>query len=151
MSGKSVEDYLTEGIYGKRRPKESERLQYLGTLRERIALALTIGQVMTDSGIDALEEAMKNHPNTKLLINGQVSHRFLECEKQLAHQYDIPYTIISNEDVETNIGAVLTYDYAVNIEDVFVEEKEDKNDSNDHCTTTETQSLFTRVRKWFIK
>ncbi|HLS35515.1 MAG TPA: DUF1694 domain-containing protein, partial [Bacillota bacterium] len=37
MNKKDVEDYLQEGIHGrKRRPKEAEREKYLGTLRERI-------------------------------------------------------------------------------------------------------------------
>src|SRR5690625_6063782 len=108
MGKKNVEDYLTEGIHGPRRPLEAERRKYLGTLRERIVIALTIGQVMTDSGIQKLEEAMKEHPDTQLLINGKVSYRFSSAEKSLARKYSIPYTVITNEEYETDIGAVLT-------------------------------------------
>ena len=43
MSNKNVNDFLTDGIYGTRLPKQEERNKYLGTLRERIVLALTIG------------------------------------------------------------------------------------------------------------
>lgn len=147
MSKKSVEDYLTEGIHGPRRPKESERRKYLGTLRERIVLALTIGQVMTDSGVEALEKAMKEHPDTKLLINGQVSHRFLQREKEVANRCNIPYTVISNENVETDIGAVLTYDHAVHIENIFIEEQNDKNNFEEN--NDDSPSLFKKVKKWF--
>src|SRR5690625_7889452 len=76
---------------------------------------------MTDSGITKLEEAMKEHRNTKLLINGQVSHRFLAAEKDLANKYNIPYTVISNEEYETDIGAVLTYDHAIDKENIYIE------------------------------
>lgn len=149
MGKKDVNDYLQEGIYGVRRPKEAERDKYLGTLRERIVLVLTIGQVMSDSGIDALERAMKKHPNTKLLLNGQVSYRFLDKEKELARKYNIPYTIITNEEIETKVGAVLTYDYAVNIENIYVdEEKEEKEEVT--IKKKEVKTLFTRVRRWFV-
>lgn len=148
MSGKNVEDYLNEGIYGKRRPKEAERLQYLGTLRERIVLALTIGQVMTDSGVDALDEAMKKHPDTTLLINGRVSHRFLQREKAVANKHNVPYTVISNEEVETDIGAVLTYDHAVNIENIFLEEKK-SDEEFEQKSKEENESLFSRLKNRF--
>lgn len=122
MTKKNVEDYLTEGMYGVRRPKEHERNQFLGTLRERIVIALSIGQVMSDSGLQKLEEAMQQHPHTKLIVNGHVSYRFLKEEKALANKYNIPYTSVTNEERKTEIGAVLTYDYAINKEDIFIKE-----------------------------
>lgn len=148
MTKRTVDDYIQDGIHGVRRPKEAEREKYLGTLRERIVLVLTIGQVMTDSGIDALDQAMKEHPNTRLLINGRVPHRFLDREKAVARKHNIPYTIVSNEEVETKVGAVLTYDYAVNIENIYVDEKVDEREEKKRVKKEEN-SLFTRVRKWF--
>lgn len=146
MNKKNVDDYLTEGIYGTRRPKEAERQRFLGTLRERIVIALTIGQVMTDSGISKLEEAMQaHHKDTQLLINGSVSYRFLAEEKALANKYKIPYTVISNEEVETDIGAVLTYNYAVNKDSIFIEEE-----SEEEITEPEKKdSFFAKLKKWF--
>lgn len=150
MSGKDVNDYLTEGMYGVRRPKEKERLKYLGTLRERIVIALTTGEVMTDSGIEALDIAMKEHPDTKLIINGQVSHRFLNREKELADKHGISYTFISNENVQTHIGAVLTYDHAVNIEHIFIKDmKEDEPPEEQEPQTHEKRSFFDKIKSWF--
>lgn len=141
MSNKNVDDYLTEGIYGTRRPKEAERQKFLGTLRERIVLALTIGQVMTDSGIAKLEESMKEHcKDTQLIINGKVSHRFLTAEKTLANKYNIPYTVISNNETETDIGAVLTYDYAINKEEIFIAEETETDDQ-----VNKKDSFFSRL------
>src|SRR5690625_8019954 len=112
MQKKNVDDYLSEGIYGAKRPLEAERRKFLGTLRERIVIALTIGQVMNDSGLKELEEAMKNNQKqTQLLINGQISYRFSAKEKALANKHKIPYTIITQEGLDTDIGAVLTYDH----------------------------------------
>lgn len=146
MGKKNVDDYLTEGMYGTRRPKEAERQRFLGTLKERIVIALTIGQVMTDSGISQLEEAMKkHHEGTQLLINGSVSHRFLTEEKALANRYNIPYTVISNEGVETDIGAVLTYSYAINKENIFIEEENEEQQTE----SKENDSFFSKFKNWF--
>lgn len=152
MSNKDVEDYLTEGIYGLRRPKEAERIQYLGTLKERIVIALTIGQVMTDNGLSHLEDAMMlHHKDTKLLINGHVAHRFLKEEKKLANKYNIPYTTITNNESDTNIGAILTYDYAIDKENIFIEETLQEKDGKEAVRHTETHTLFSKIRKWFKK
>ena len=146
MGNKNVDDYITEGIYGTRRPKEDERREFLGTLRERIVIALTVGQVMTDSGIANLDAAMKKHnKDTKLLINGKVSHRFLTEEKALANKHDIPYTVISNEETETDIGAVLTYNYAINFENIFIEDAPEE----EQVKADENNSFFSRLKNWF--
>lgn len=151
MNKKDVEDYLQEGIHGrKRRPKEAEREKYLGTLRERIVLVLTIGEVMTDAGIEVLDEVMKKHPETRLLINGQVSHRFLTREKEVAQKHNIPYTIVSNTEVETKVGAVLTYDHAVNIEKIHIEDYQKEEPQKEKETNQgENDGFFTQIRKWF--
>lgn len=143
MDKKSVDDYITEGLYGKRRPKEAERKIFLGTLRERIVIALTRGQVMTDNGQQQLEEAMKQHPEAKLLLNGHVSSRFLKEEKELADKYNIPYTAITNENNETDIGAVLTYDYAIDKEDIFIDEAEKEEETN------ESNSFLSNIKNFF--
>lgn len=148
MSKKNVDDYLTEGMYGTRLPKEEERIRFLGTLRERIVIALTTGQVVTDSGLKQLEKAMQAHPKTKLIINGHVSYRFLKEEKALAAKYNIPYTTIANEEHKTDIGAVLTYDYAINKEDIFIEAEPEK-EINQEKKTDKEESFFSKMKHWF--
>jgi len=143
MSKKSVDDYITEGLYGKRRPKEAERRIFLGTLRERIVIALTKGQVMTDSGLKKLEEAMKKHPDAKLLLNGHVASRFLKEEKALANKYNVKYTSVTNENSDTDIGAVLTYDFAISKEEIFIEVEENEEES------AESASILSKIKNIF--
>lgn len=145
MSKKSVDDFLTEGMYGVRLPKEAERLRFLGTLEERIVIALTTGQVVTDSGLKKLEEAMQAHPKSRLIINGHVSYRFLKEEKDLAAKYNIPYTTITNDEHKTDIGAVLTYDHAINQENIFVE-LEPEPEKKEEVKET---GFFAKVKSWF--
>ncbi|AXI07915.1 DUF1694 domain-containing protein [Oceanobacillus zhaokaii] len=144
MSNKNVDEYLTDGMYGTRLPKDDERKQFLGTLRERIVIALTIGQVMTDKGLGKLEEAMKDNTQAKLLINGHVSYKFLKEEKALADKYHIPYTTITDEENNTDIGAVLTYDYAIDKEEIFVKEEIEPEEPLE-----EKSSFFAKLKHWF--
>ncbi|MCT1902736.1 YueI family protein [Oceanobacillus sojae] len=125
MSKKNVDDYLQEGMYGTRLPNESERKMYLGTLRERIAFVLTIGEVMSNKGLAELERQLKKHPKAKLLLNGNISYQFLKEEKSLADRLSIPHTTVSNQENDTEIGLVLTYSYAVDIEQIYLKDIED--------------------------
>ncbi|WP_373894943.1 YueI family protein [Virgibacillus sp. CBA3643] len=147
MGKKNIDDYLTEGMYGTRRPKEEEREQFLGTLRERIVIALTKGQVMSDKALEELEEAMKNNTQAKLLINGRIAYRFLQEERKLADKYNIPYTTITNKENETDIGAVLTYDYAIDKEEIFIESEPEE--ESEETNETENGSFFSRIKQWF--
>ncbi|HEY4600897.1 MAG TPA: YueI family protein [Cerasibacillus sp.] len=148
MVKKDVNNYLTDGIYGIRLPKQDERNKYLGTLRERIVLALTIGQVMSDKGLKALEEEMLRHPDAKLIFNGAVANKFLTEEKQLAEKYNIPYTVITNGEVETHIGAVLAYDFAIDKEEIFIK---DKSEVTKQAKSTKKHSIFDKVIKNLFK
>ena len=46
LTESNVEDYLKQGMYGPKETNPDERRKYLGTLRERIEMALTKAQVM---------------------------------------------------------------------------------------------------------
>ncbi|WP_082235366.1 YueI family protein [Halobacillus massiliensis] len=131
MKKPNVDDYLQEGIYGSRQTKPAERKQYLGTLRERIVLVLTKGQVMQKQGINELSQAMKKHKDAKLLLNGKVSYRFRKPYRQIAAKNSIQHTTVSNQEAETDVGAVLTVDYAIEKEDVELKiEKVSKDEGN---------------------
>src|SRR5699024_4609298 len=135
MTRKNVEDYLTEGKYGVRRPKEAEREHYLGTLRERIVIVLSKGQVMTDNSFAELEEASRAYADATLLINGNIAYLYYKKEKDIANKHNIPHTVITNENNDTDIGAVLTCDYAIDKVDTFIQhEKKTKTEpeQDDH-------------------
>ncbi|MFC7063194.1 YueI family protein [Halobacillus seohaensis] len=124
MKKANVDDYLQEGIYGSKETKPSERKKYLGTLRERVVLVLTKSQVMQEVGLEELSKRIKEHKDSKLLLNGEISYRFRKPYKSLANQNDIHTTTVSNQENETDLGAILTVDYAVEKENIHVEIKE---------------------------
>ena len=144
---KQVEDYLNDGMYGTRLPKQAERNHYLGTLRERVVLVLTFGQVMADKGLQDLEKAIKEYPDAKLIFNGHIADRFFRAEKTLANQYNVPYTVIQDEENKTDIGAVLACDYAVNVENIAAED--DPSPEEIDKDKTEPSSFWNKIKGWF--
>ncbi|WLV25056.1 YueI family protein [Aciduricibacillus chroicocephali] len=145
MSGKSTEDYIKEGIYGTKLPKQGERDRFLGTLRERILLALTTGQVMKGKGLVELEREMNAHPDASLLLNGEIAHQYFKDIKAAAKKNNIPFTSITNEEKNTDIGAVLTLDKAIDRENIFLQEKEPALETNN---APKQQSLLKKIKSW---
>ena len=120
MTESKVEDYLKQGMYGPKVTNPDERRQFLGTLRERVEIALTQAQVMEQETFKEVEQAMKNHSKLHLYLNGQIDYRFLSKYIKLANQNDIQFTIENNKEHKTDIGLVLAHEDAVNKENIYV-------------------------------
>lgn len=150
MSGKNVEDYLTEGIYGVQKPKQAERNRFLGTFRERIVFCLTIGEVMQKEGLEELIQSMKEKNDSKLLLNGKINFKYFSDIKREASNHSILYTVISNKDIDTDIGAVLYVDYAIDVEHIFLNENISKEKEDEPSTDLNKQnSLLSKLKSFF--
>lgn len=149
MSGKQVDDYLKEGMYGSQKPLQKERDYFLGTLKERIVYALTIGQVMQQKGISEMTKHMTDMSDATLLLNGDIASRYLNELKTNARKHHISYTVVSNHDTETDIGAVLTVDYAIHYEDIFYQETNTKPEEEHSADTKENNSIFNKIKRLF--
>ncbi|EKE31579.1 hypothetical protein MJ3_07358 [Salimicrobium jeotgali] len=121
MRKREVEDYVQEGIYGTPETKPGERRRYLGTLRERIVLVLTKSQVMQKKGMAELEKEMRSYDRATLLLNGKISYRFRKPYSRLARKYGVHTKSVSDQQKETEIGAVLTVDYPLEKEEIKVD------------------------------
>lgn len=141
---KDVDDYLQEGIYGAKETNPAERKQYLGTLRERIVFVLTKGQVMKAEGLSVLEQKMKDHPNTKLLLNGSITFRYFKPYRQLATKHHMLYTTVNNREARSDYGLVLTHDHAVDHPDeaIFLQEEVHPAKQEDHKKASFWSKLF---------
>ncbi len=119
-----VEEYLQQGMYGAKEINPDEKREFLGTFRERIVIALTQNQVREKTIYPQVLENMKKHPKTRLLLNGELQYSYLSKYIKEANRLNIPFTIETNKDHHTEIGLVLAYDHAVNIEDIYVTDKQ---------------------------
>ncbi|PWU68090.1 YueI family protein [Gracilibacillus dipsosauri] len=122
MPKKDVQDYIQEGVYGPKTIKLDERKKFLGTIRERVILALTKSEVRSGKGIKEMQQLAKTYPKATMLMNGNMSFRYFKPYRDLAGTLKIHYTSVSNKNVSSDYGLVLTSDHAIDKEDIFLQE-----------------------------
>ncbi|WAA09192.1 YueI family protein [Fervidibacillus albus] len=147
--GPNLDDYLQKGLYGEKKTKAGERQRFLGTLRERIILALFEDQIYEYKVYPEVEREMANHPNARLLLNGEISYEYLSKYVKIANQKGIPFTIVEDLVDDTDIGLVLTYDYAINKEQIFIEKKENKQNTSPSGNGEGDGGFKGFFKKWF--
>ena len=118
-----VEEYLQQGIYGKKEIKPEERKKYLGTLRERVIAVLYQSQVLEEKAYPEITELMKEHPKAFLFLNGNMNYTHLSKYVELANRYKVRYKIVLNKDYNTDLGLVFAEEAAINKEDIYIEKK----------------------------
>jgi uncharacterized protein YueI len=116
----TVEEVLKQGIYGVLETKPEERRKFLGTLRERIIVALYKNQVREKKVYPQIEKRMKENPQAHLFLNGNVNYSELSKYVKLAKKYNIKHTIVTNKEHDTEIGLVLAMEYAIDREEIFI-------------------------------
>lgn len=145
MAGKSVEDILEQGIHGVKEINPAERRKFLGTLRERIVLALLQSEVRAKTMDPKVKSLFEEHKEAKLYLNGNVAYNDLSKYMKAANQYGITYTIVNNKEHNSEIGLVLAYDEAVDYEHIYLSEMKPEL----HLATEEKQqkpSFFQKVK-----
>ncbi|MDZ5473605.1 YueI family protein [Bacillus sp. 31A1R] len=120
MSYPDIDDYLQQGIHGQKETKPDERRKFLGTIRERVVIALTQPQVRKEGVFKEVEEALKANPKAHLYLNGNISYEYLSKYTKLCNQYGVEYTLVTNKDYNSELGLVLAHDYAIDKEDIYI-------------------------------
>ncbi|WP_286230545.1 YueI family protein [Neobacillus mesonae] len=123
MKKPGVEEVLQQGIHGPLETKPDERRKYLGTLRERIVVALKKIQVAEETVYPQVEKLMKDYPKAHLFLNGNLPYEQLSKYIKKAAKYNIRHTIVTNKESETDIGLVLAMDYAIEKDEIFIFKK----------------------------
>ncbi|CAH2717663.1 putative protein YueI [Neobacillus rhizosphaerae] len=124
MKKPTVDEVLQQGIYGPLETKPDERRKYLGTLRERIIVALKNSQVAEAEIYPQVELYMKGNPSAHLFLNGNMNYENLSKYVKLATKYKIEHTIVTNKEHDTEIGLVLAMGHAIDKEEIFITKKE---------------------------
>lgn len=119
----NVDDYIQQGMYGHKETKRAERKKFLGTIRERIVIALTVGQVRERGIYKQVEDSIKENRSAHLYLNGNINYGVLSKYTKIASKNNVLYTIVTNLEADTDIGLVLAYDYAIDKEEIFVEKE----------------------------
>lgn len=120
MKKPTVEDLLNQGIYGPLETKPDERRKFLGTIRERVIVALLKKQVAEKKVYPQVEKYMKEQPKAQLLLNGSMNYSDLSKYVKMAEKYKLKHTIVNNKAQSTEVGLVLAVDHAIDKEEIFI-------------------------------
>jgi uncharacterized protein YueI len=119
----TVDEVLQQGIYGAIETKPDERRKYLGTLRERIIVAMKKSQVAETEIYPQIEQLMKENPRAHLFLNGNMSYEDLSKYVKMANKQKIEHTIVTNKEHDSEIGLVLAMDHAIDKEEIYITKK----------------------------
>ncbi|WP_026695020.1 YueI family protein [Peribacillus kribbensis] len=123
MPKEHIDDYLQQGIHGVKEIKPEEKRKFLGTFRERVILALTIGQVKEKLVYQQVLEEAKKYPGATVLLNGSIPYTYLSKYSHMANKNGIPYKVVHNLEQTTDIGLVAAAKDAVDKEKIYVMEE----------------------------
>lgn len=151
MSDPNLDDYLQKGMYGAKETKPEERKKFLGSLRERVVIALTQGQVIEKKVYSEIEDAMKKNNGAKLYLNGHLEYSYLSKYMKVANQANMEYTIVTNKDGDSDIGLLIAYDHAIDKEDIYVNSSNSANESQVIASSEEKKGFLASIGKWFSK
>ncbi|MBC1341280.1 DUF1694 domain-containing protein [Listeria welshimeri] len=140
----NIDDYLEKGMYGAKEINPAEKKKYLGTYRERVLVALTKEEVLTQEYLPELEKAILENNDSKLLLNGLLHYNSLRPYIKLAEKCKHEFSIVSRLEGETDIYLVLACQKAVNKEDIHLYKEEPVEQEEE-----EPVSLLEKVRKLF--
>lgn len=147
MSNPNLDDYIKQGVYGAKETKPEERREFLGTLRERVVIALKQSQVLEDGVYQEVENTIKSSNGAKLYLNGHLDYGYLSKYIKVANTYKMEYTIVTNKDYVSEIGLLVAYDHAIEKEEIFVLENKGTKD----LQKEEKKGFFSNLGSLFKK
>ncbi|AIS60380.1 YueI family protein [Listeria ivanovii] len=140
----NIDDYLEKGMYGAKEINPAEKKKYLGTYRERVLVALTKEEVLSQQLLSELEKAILESPDSKLLLNGLLHYNSMRPYIKLAEKCKHEFSIVSRLEGETEFYLVLACQKAINKEDIHLYKE-----ASPVETEEEPVSLLEKVRKLF--
>ena len=90
----SSEEYIKQHMFGNPQIKPDEKRAFLGNFRERVALALTIGQLQQAGTAEMVTKILKNYPEYRLYINGRMDQDLIDPFMDIAIKENYKYTIL---------------------------------------------------------
>lgn len=150
-SNPNLDDYMQKGMYGAKETKPEERRKFLGTLRERVVIALNQSQVIEPSPYKEILDAMKKNTGAKLYLNGHLDYSYLSKYIKEANQANMEYTIVTNKEADSEIGLLIAYDHAINKEDIYIGEQTNDTVEEESSQDSQKKGIFTTIGKWFSK
>ncbi|WP_390408648.1 DUF1694 domain-containing protein [Lacticaseibacillus jixiensis] len=124
MTKDELNERLTQSMNGNPQTRPDERRQYLGSLRERVALAITNEQLKDPKTLPSCQQALAKYTAAdgyKLLLNGKLDVTLLAPYMQLARRVNLPFTSINDDSAHLEpdaYGLLVVNQAAINHADI---------------------------------
>lgn len=127
-----LDEYIQQGIHGPREINPDERRKFLGTLRERVVVVLTKSQVREPGTYKEVENLMAKNKEATLFLNGNMNYSYLSDYIKLANKVGNKFSLSTNKEHDSDLGLVLAYDHAVDIENIYITKHEETEQREKH-------------------
>lgn len=144
----NVEQRLQNGIYGSPKIKPDEQRRYLGTFRERVWLTISVAEVKQQDWSDALCQELTIHPDSLVIINGNIDDSLTRNYLTVANNANVQFTIKTGTETKTgndDLAVIVTDHKAVYQSPVDVSKKYGQQSPQDDQQTKHHPSLLKRI------
>lgn len=90
-----IQDYLKSHVFGAPQLKPDEKRAFLGNYRDRVALALTVGQLRTAKAEQLVCNVLRRYPGLRIYINGRMGKTIVNRYLKVAVSMNYPFTILA--------------------------------------------------------
>lgn len=90
----SSEEYIKQHMFGNPQIKPDEKRAILGNFRERVALALTIGQIQRPDVGELVGKILNDYPEYRLYINGRMDQELIDPFMDIAIEHNYKFTVL---------------------------------------------------------
>lgn len=90
----SSEEFIKQHMFGNPQIKPDEKRAFLGNFRERVALALTIGQLQQAGTPELVDKVLKNYPEYRVYINGRMDQELIDPFMDIAIKEKVQFTVL---------------------------------------------------------
>lgn len=104
--GENVNDRLEQSLHGQPELNIDEHRQYLGSLRERIFVRLTVAEMQDKASVMKFVRHVSDFKNYQILINGKLPQSTLQNQIIMnASKQDVPFRIVNDDTAKLDSNA----------------------------------------------
>lgn len=143
-----VNQRLKNEIYGQPKIKPDEQRRFMGTFRERVWLTISVSEIQERDWIRTFDEILQKHPNSLVIINGNIDDRFTSKYLTAANQLNVDFTIKTGAEVKTgadDLAIVVTAHEAVWANPIDVAKLGNQSTPSSDSPSDKHDSLFKRL------
>lgn len=126
MASDDVNQRIEESAVGGRQTNPDERRQYMGSLRERVFVAITVGELPKPEILAAFKAHLTDYQGYSALINGTVDNAITGGYIRALSSANIPFTLVNDTTTprdDAAMGLLIVAKEAINSQTVAITAK----------------------------